>query len=189
MWFGKSKPVNEKINDLALRLTKSAEEWALSDWRRDDPGIHTAPLMALGVAAGLQTALVVRRQHLRLMDAVNFSIGCLLRQLHDEKTPGDDESATQEDLDRLKENMSRLAVAGGPLKFSVQASAETLAFYLAVLGRRNGRSVEEVVKTGQQLVEDMVRQYFIGLDQATGLDQAASARDAIGAALGQSTQP
>ncbi len=85
--------------------------------------------------------------------------------------------------------MSRLAVAGGPPKFSVQASAETLAFYLAVFGRRNGRSVEEVVKTGQQLVEDMVRQYFIGLDQATGLDQAASARDAIGAALGQSTQP
>jgi len=36
----------KKINDLALRLTKSAEEWALSDWRRDDTGIRTAPLMA-----------------------------------------------------------------------------------------------------------------------------------------------
>src|SRR5262249_39654073 len=82
----------------SVRLTTSAEEWALSQWRRDDPGIHTVPLMALGIAAGLQTALVVRRKHLNLMTAVNFSVGCLLRQLSDEKAFGDDDGATQDDL-------------------------------------------------------------------------------------------
>jgi hypothetical protein len=166
MWFGKSKPVTEKVNDLALRLTNSAEEWALSQWRRDDPFIYTAPLMALGIAAGVQTALVVQRKHLDLMSAVNFSVGCLLRQLSDEKAPGDDDSATEEDLERLKENLSRLAAAGGPLKLSVRACADTLAFYLAVLGRRNGKSVEEVAQIGQELVDQMVRQYFTAFDQA-----------------------